>query len=124
MNPFLKCLNVACGEQIHIAAWPIAPGDCMRKSPDTATNTGEQWADLITPAYAIETNAWVLAPFQRISVEGLRKHTPPGTEPEKDPDHYNHWTRIFAPDGSCVASADKDFVGLLMADVSCSRARR
>ena len=118
MNPFLKSLNASCGEQIHIAAWPIAPGDILRKSPDPATNTGEQWADLITPAYAIETCTWTLAPFQRLSVEGLAKNTPPDLEPETDPDPYNGWARIFAPDGTCVAKADKDFDGLLFVDVS------
>ena len=118
MNPFLKSLNAACGEQIHIAAWPVAPSDSVRQHPDPATNTGEQWADLITPAYAIETCTWTLAPFQRLSVEGLKKNTPAGVEPETNPDLYNGWARIFAPDGACVAKADKDFDGLLLADVS------
>ena len=90
----------------------------MGESPDTATNTAEQWADLITPAYAIETNAWTVAPFQRISHEGIKKNTPPDVEPEKHPEHYNGWGRIFAPDGTCVAKADKDFDGRLIADVS------
>lgn len=118
MNPFLKCLNVSCGEQIHIAAWPVAPADACRIAPDPATNTGEQWADMITPAYAAEVGTWVLAPFQRLSVDGIKKNTPAGVEPETDPSPYNAWSRIFAPDGSCVARADQDFDGLLMADVS------
>lgn len=118
MNPFLKCLNVSCGEQIHVAGWPLAPGNVMRKNPDPATNTGEQWADLITPAYAIETGAWTLAPFQRISAEGVKMNTPAGVQPEKSPDHYNGWSRIYSPDGTCVAKADKDFEGLLITDVS------
>lgn len=117
MNPFLKSLNVACGEQIHIAAWPVAPGDAARQHPDPATNTGEQWADLITPAYAIETCTWVLAPFQRLSVEGLKKNTAAGVEPETNPDSYNVWSRVFAPDGTCVFKADKDFDGLILVDV-------
>lgn len=117
MNPYLKSLNVSCGEQIHVAAWPLAPGDAMRDYPDTATNTAEQWADLITPAYAIETNAWTIAPFQRISQEGIKKNTPPGVEPLSDPQHYNGWGRIFTPDGTCVAKADKNFDGLLFADI-------
>ena len=119
MNPFMKCLNVSCGEQIHVAGWPVAPGDVARQSPDPATNTGEQWADVITLAYAIETGTWTLAPFQRLSVEGLKKNTPAGVEPETNPDHYNMWSRIFSPDGTCVAKAGKDFEGLLIADVSC-----
>ncbi|RSM15482.1 Cyanide hydratase [Fusarium ambrosium] len=102
MNPFLKSLNVSCGQQIHVAAWPLAPSDAMRTYPDTATNTAQQWADLITPAYAIETNAWTVAPFQRISHEGIKKNTPPGVEPEAHPEHYNGWGRIFAPDGTCI----------------------
>lgn len=121
MNPFLKSLNVACGEQIHVASWPVAPGNAARQHPDPATNTGEQWADLITPVYAIETCTWTLAPFQRLSVDGLKKNTPAGLESETDPDLYNGWARIFAPDGTCVAKADKDFDGLLLADVSTHR---
>ena len=123
MNPFMKSLNVSCGEQIHVAGWPLATGERVRKHPDPATNTGEQWADIITPAYAIETGTWVLAPFQRISAEGLKLATPPGKESETDIEHYNIWSRIYSPDGTCVARADKDFVGLLTADVSLTPAQ-
>ena len=119
-NPFMKCLNISCGEQIHVAGWPIAPSDADRKKPDPATNTGEQWADVVTAEYAIETGTWVLAPFQRLSPEGAKKNTPPGVEVEKKLDGYNKWSRIFSPDGTCVAKADKDFEGLLIADVSGS----
>ena len=51
-------------------------------------------------------------------MEGLKKNTPAGVEPETNPDLYNGWARIFAPDGACVAKADKDFDGLLLVDVS------
>ncbi|KAJ4329321.1 hypothetical protein N0V84_000216 [Fusarium piperis] len=80
--------------------------------------SAEQWADLITTAYAIETKAWTIAPFHRISHEGIKKNTPPGVEPEAHPEHYNGWGRIFAPDGTCVAKADKGFDGLLITDAS------
>ena len=117
-NPFLKSLNAACGEQIHIAAWPLGPGESSRKDPDPRTNTADAWADQITPAYAMETCTWTLAPFQIIGKEGVKKNTPPVVELEANIDHYNGFSRIFAPDGTCVARADKDFEGLLIADVS------
>ncbi|EXJ66179.1 cyanide hydratase [Cladophialophora psammophila CBS 110553] len=116
-SPFFKSLNAACGEQIHVAAWPLGPGEGSRKDPDPKTNTGDAWADQITPAYAMETCTWTLAPFQIISKEGAKKNTPPGVEVEANIDHYNGFSRIYAPDGTCVAKADKDFEGLLVADI-------
>lgn len=118
MNPFLKSLNVAAGEQIHIAAWPVYPGKETLKYPDPATNVADPASDLVTPAYAIETGAWTLAPFQRLSKEGLKKNTPEGVEPETDPSTYNGHARIYKPDGTLVAKPDKDFDGLLFVDVS------
>lgn len=117
MNPFLKSLNVSQGEQIHIAAWPVYPGKETLKYPDPATNVADPASDLVTPAYAIETGTWTLAPFQRLSVEGLKKNTPEGVEPETDPSTYNGHARIYKPDGTLVCKPDKDFDGLLFVDV-------
>lgn len=117
MNPFLKSLNVSQGEQIHVAAWPVYPSVSRQVAPDPATNYAETASDLVTPAYAYETGTWTLAPFQRLSVEGLRKTTPEGVEPETDPAPYNGHARIYRPDGSLVARPDKDFDGLLYVDV-------
>lgn len=117
MNPFLKSLNVAAGEQVHVAAWPVYPSISQRRAPDPATNYAETASDLVTPAYAYETGAWTLAPFQRLSVEGLRKTTPEGVEPETDPSPYNGHARIYRPDGSLVVRPDKDFDGLLFVDI-------
>jgi cyanide hydratase len=121
MNPFLKALNVSEGEQIHIAAWPVYPGKETLKYPDPATNVADPASDLVTPAYAIETGTWTLAPFQRLSVEGLKKTTPEGVEPETDPSTYNGHARIYKPDGTLVCKPDKDFDGLLFVDVSSHR---
>lgn len=117
MNPFLKSLNVSCGEQIHIAGWPVYPGVERQVAPDPATNYADTASDLVTPAYAIETGTWTLAPFQRLSVEGLRKNTPEGVEPETDATPYNGHARIYRPDGSLVCKPDKDFDGLLFVDI-------
>ncbi|EFQ25833.1 carbon-nitrogen hydrolase [Colletotrichum graminicola] len=117
MNPFLKALNVSQGEQVHIAGWPVYPGKECQVAPDPATNYADPASDLVTPAYAIETGTWVLAPFQRLSIEGLKKNTPEGVEPETDPSVYNGHARIYKPDGSLVAKPDKDFDGLLFVDI-------
>ncbi|KAK3308400.1 cyanide hydratase [Chaetomium strumarium] len=117
MNPFLKALNVSFGEQIHIAAWPVYPGKETLRYPDPATNVADPASDLVTPAYAIETGTWTLAPFQRLSKEGLKKNTPEGVEPETDPSTYNGHARIYKPDGTLVAKPDKDFDGLLFVDI-------
>ncbi|KAK0642270.1 Cyanide hydratase [Lasiodiplodia hormozganensis] len=117
MNPFLKSLNVAAGEQIHVAGWPVYPGKETLRYPDPATNVADPASDLVTPAYAIETGTWTLAPFQRLSKEGLKINTPEGVEPETDPSTYNGHARIYKPDGTCVARPDKDFDGLLYVDV-------
>ncbi|EJD51215.1 putative cyanide hydratase [Auricularia subglabra TFB-10046 SS5] len=117
MNPFLKALNVSAGEQVHIAAWPVQPGKETLKYPDPATNVAECAADIVSPAYAIETATWVLAPFQRVSVEGLRKNAPPDVEPETDPRTYNGHTRIYAPDGALIVKPDRDYDGLLFVEI-------
>ncbi len=73
---------------------------------------------LVTPAYAIETGTFTLAPFQTITAEGIKLNTPPGTELE-DPEKYNGHARIFAPDGrKLIPNPAKDFQGLLFVDVS------
>ena len=71
----------------------------------------------MSPAYAIETGTFVLAPFQRLSQEGVIKNTPSHIEPET-PDRYNGHTRIFGPDGGLLAKPDPDFEGLVTVDVS------
>lgn len=117
MNPFLKCLNVSQGEQVHIAAWPIYPEVSRQVAPDPATNYSETASDFVTPEYALETATWTLAPFQRLSVEGLKTNTPEGVEPETDPSPYNGHARIYRPDGSLVVKPTKDFDGLLFVDI-------
>lgn len=78
----------------------------------------DQTAQLVTPAYAIETGAFTLAPWQTITAEGIKLNTPPGKELE-DPNIYNGKGRIFGPDGqNLVDHPHKDFQGLLLVDVS------
>ena len=74
-------------------------------------------AQLVTPAYAIETGTYTLAPWQTITAEGIKLNTPPGKDLE-DPHIYNGHGRIFGPDGqNLVPHPDKDFEGLLFVDV-------
>lgn len=61
-NPFLKALNVSEGEKIHVAAFPAGPASPFSDN-----------VDFIVPSYAITTATWVLAPFQRMGIEGLKK---------------------------------------------------
>lgn len=71
----------------------------------------------MTPAYALETGTYTLAPWQTITAEGIRLNTPPGRELE-DPSIYNGHGRIFGPDGqSLVPHPDVDFQGFLFVDV-------
>jgi cyanide hydratase len=75
-------------------------------------------AQIVTPAYAIETGTFTLAPWNTITAEGIKLNTPPGKELE-DPEIYNGNGRIYGPDGqSLVPHPAKDFHGLLIADVS------
>lgn len=117
LNPFLKAYAASLGEQVHVAAWPIYPDKTTLQYPDPYTNISDGNSDIVSPAYAIETGTFVLAPFQRISQEGVAKNTPPGVEVET-PDRYNGHTRIFGPDGALLAKPDKDFEGLTLVDVS------
>ena len=119
LNPFLKAYAASLGEQVHIAAWPIYPDKTTLQYPDPYTNISDGNSDIVSPAYAIETGTFVLAPFQRISQEGVAKNTPPDVEVET-PDRYNGHTRIFGPDGTLLAKPDKDFEGLVLVDVSSS----
>lgn len=87
--------------------------------PDPFTNISDANSDVVSPAYAIETGTFVLAPFQRLTQEGVVKNTPAHMEPET-PDKYNGHTRIFGPDGNLLAKPDKDFEGLVLVDFSLS----
>ncbi|KAJ5863975.1 uncharacterized protein N7529_005891 [Penicillium soppii] len=136
MNPFMKAYAASLGEQVHIAAWPLYPGKETLKYPDPYTNVAEANADvitpihpwrldliadktaqLVTPAYAIETGSFTLAPWQTITAEGIKLNTPPGKELE-DPNIYNGNGRIFGPDGqNLVPHPSKDFQGLLFVDI-------
>lgn len=117
MNPFLKSYAVSLGEQVHVAAWPLYPHASTIKYPDPYTNISDANSDIVTPAYAIETGSFTLAPFQTISKEGVDLQTPPGKERE---DHhiYNGNTRIYGPDGQkLVANPTDDFEGLVFVDI-------
>lgn len=72
---------------------------------------------LVTPAYAIETGTFTLAPWQTITAEGIKLNTPAGKDLE-DPNIYNGHGRVFGPDGqNLVPHPAKDFQGLLYVDV-------
>jgi cyanide hydratase len=117
MNPFLKAYAVSLGEQVHVAAWPLYPHASTLKYPDPYTNISEANSDIVTPAYAIETGSFTLAPFQTISAAGVALQTPPGKKPE-DPSVYNGNTRIYGPDGQAlIPKPAEDFEGLVFVDV-------
>ncbi|KAL4977962.1 carbon-nitrogen hydrolase [Aspergillus desertorum] len=117
MNPFMKSYAASLGEQVHVAAWPLYPGKETLKYPDPYTNVAEANCDLVTPAYAIETGTYTLAPWQTITEEGIKLNTPPG-KPLEDPNIYKGHGRIFAPDGqNLVPHPAKDFQGLLYVDI-------
>ncbi|MCJ1243727.1 hypothetical protein MMC30_000924 [Trapelia coarctata] len=118
MNPFLKAYACCQGEQVHIAAWPIYPDKTTRTPMDPYTNVSDPNSDIVSPAYAIETCTYVLAPFQRLSQEGVRKNTPEAKRDDcETPDCYNGHTRIYGPDGQLLAKPDKDFEGLVFVDI-------
>jgi len=117
MNPFLKAYAVSLGEQVHVAAWPLYPHATTLKYPDPYTNISDANSDIVTPAYAIETGSFTLAPFQTISAKGVDLQTPPGKERE---DHrvYNGNTRIYGPDGQgLIEKPTDDFEGLVFVDI-------
>ncbi|KAF2165883.1 hypothetical protein M409DRAFT_66857 [Zasmidium cellare ATCC 36951] len=117
MNPFLKAYAVSLGEQVHVAAWPLYPHATTLTYPDPYTNISDANSDIVTPAYAIETASYTLAPFQTISAEGVRLQTPPGKDPE---DHhiYNGNTRIYGPDGQAlIPKPSENFEGLVFVDI-------
>ena len=114
MNPFLKALAISQGEQVHVAAWPLYQSE----NPASVTNDPSWASDVATLEYAVETGAWVLAPFQRISVEGVKKNTPAGLEPDTSDPMFTGDARIFKPGGGlAVPKPSKDFDGLLIADI-------
>jgi len=85
---------------------------------DPYTNTSDPNSDIVSPAYAIETCTYVLAPFQRLSQEGVCKNTPDAKKDDCEPaDVYNGHTRIYGPDGQLLAKPDKDFEGLVFVDI-------
>ncbi|KAJ9192488.1 hypothetical protein DTO164E3_8317 [Paecilomyces variotii] len=117
MNPFMKSYAASLGEQVHVAAWPLLPGKQTLQYPDPYTNVAEANCDLVTPAYAIETGTYTLAPWQTLTAEGIKLNTPPGKELE-DPSIYNGHGRIYSPDGrNLVPHPDVDFQGLLYVDI-------
>lgn len=115
MNPFLKAYAASLGELVHVAA--SNPHAITLKYPDPYTNINDASSDIVTPAYAIETGSFTLAPFQTISAKGVDLQTPPGKERE-DPTIYNGNTRIYGPDGQkLVANPADDFEGLVFVDI-------
>lgn len=116
MNPFMKAYAASLGEQVHVAAWPVYPSASTLKYPDPYSNVAEACSDLVTPAYALETATFTLAPFQTITAEGIKLNTPPGKALE-DPEIYNGNARIFGPDGQLIKKPTKDFQGLLFVDI-------
>ncbi|KAI9731488.1 MAG: hypothetical protein M1834_004608 [Cirrosporium novae-zelandiae] len=122
MNPFLKAYAASLSEQVHIAAWPIYPHATTLKYPDPYTNISDANSDIVTPAYAMETGTFVLAPFQKLSKHGVDISTPPGKERE-DYHIYNGNSRIFGPDGQkLVPDPDYEFEGLLFVDIDLDEA--
>ncbi|KAH8805332.1 carbon-nitrogen hydrolase [Xylogone sp. PMI_703] len=117
MNPFLKAYAVSLGEQVHIAAWPLLPDATTLKYPDPYSNISDANSDIVTPAYAIETATFTLAPWQTISAEGIKLNTPPGKELE-DPSIYNGHSH----GQSLVDHPAKDFNGLLFVDIDLDEA--
>ncbi|CAK4034847.1 Cyanide hydratase [Lecanosticta acicola] len=117
MNPFLKAYAVSLGEQVHVAAWPLYPHATTLKYPDPYTNISDAASDIVTPAYAIESGSFTLAPFQTISAKGVDLQTPPGTE-RADHHIFNGNTRIYGPDGqSLIERPSEDFEGLVFVDI-------
>ncbi|MCJ1396494.1 hypothetical protein MMC18_009384 [Xylographa bjoerkii] len=109
MNPFLKAYACCQGEQVHIAAWPIYPDNTTHSPMDPYTNVSDPSSDIISPAYAIETCTYVLAPFQHLSHEGVIMNTPEGKRDSvESEDVYNGHTRIYGPDGQLLAKPDKE----------------
>ncbi|KAF2085384.1 nitrilase [Saccharata proteae CBS 121410] len=137
MNPFLKAHACALHEEIHVAAWPVYPPATTLKYPDPYTNIAETQSEVVSPAYAIETGTWVLAPFQICSTEGAKLNTPerlrdqvtegvrippPIPRPCHNTNHlhqmHSGYTRVYRPDGSrAVPDPDRDTEGLVIADI-------
>ncbi|KAK3933540.1 carbon-nitrogen hydrolase [Diplogelasinospora grovesii] len=118
LNPLLKAHSAALGEQVHVAAWPLYPPASTLKHPDPYTNVADSNADIITPAYAIETGTFVLAPFQTLSNEGNKKNTPAHLWQEGKEAPACGFSRAFRPDGHRLCpDPDPSFEGLLVVDI-------
>ncbi|KAL6786356.1 carbon-nitrogen hydrolase [Trichoderma sp. SZMC 28012] len=112
-NPFLKALAVSQGEQIHVAAWPVYSNSQVLPMSDLTWGS-----DVATLEYAIETGSWVIAPFQRLTAEGVKKNTPPGLTPDPDTPTIGGYARIYKPGGAlAVPNPTEDFDGLLIAEI-------
>jgi cyanide hydratase len=123
MNPFLKAYAAALGEQIHVAAWPVYPPATTLKYPDPYTNIAETQSELVSPAYAIETGTWVLAPFQVVSTEGAKLNTPERLRDQVTEGMHSGYSRIYRPDGyRAVADPDREWEGLMTVDVDLDEA--
>jgi cyanide hydratase len=123
MNPFLKAHAAALGEQIHVAAWPVYPPATTLKYPDPYTNIAETQSELVSPAYAIETGTWVLAPFQVVSTEGAKLNTPERLRDQVTEGMHSGYSRIYRPDGyRAVADPDREWEGLMIVDVDLDEA--
>ncbi|KAF2135813.1 uncharacterized protein K452DRAFT_322835 [Aplosporella prunicola CBS 121167] len=119
MNPFLKALNASQGEQVHVAAWPLMPGQAARVDPAPASLTAEVAADVVNRAYAIETGAYVIAPMHRVTRKGIEASEvlARGVDLEQDFAVNNGFARIYSPDGRVLAKPDPEFDGLLVVDI-------
>lgn len=96
---------------------PLYPHASTLTYPDPYTNISDANSDIVTPAYAIETASYTLAPFQTISAAGVDLQTPPG-KPREDNKIYNGNTRIYGPDGqSLIQKPSEEFEGLVFVDI-------
>ncbi len=117
-NPFLKALAVSQGEQVHVAAWPVYGGG----KPVLPMSDLRWGSDVASFQYSVETGAWVIAPFQRITPEGYVKNTPPGVTPVPKPT-IGGYARIYKPGGElAVPNPSEDFDGLLIAEIDLNAA--
>lgn len=52
MNPFMKAYAASLGEQVHVAAWPLYPGQETLKYPDPFTNVAEANCDVFLTVFS------------------------------------------------------------------------
>jgi cyanide hydratase len=125
MNPFLKAHSCALNEQVHVAAWPVLPPTAILTYPDPFANISELQSELVTPAYALETGTWTLAPCQVVTPEGAKRNIPRHlradkafVEAESAIIVGNGFARIYRPDGHpAVEKPAKNFRGLVIANI-------